>query len=156
MPLYSLLSSGVCSNSCPLSQRCYLTISSAALFSFCLHCFPTSGSFPVSWLFASGGHSIGALTSASVLPVNIQGWFALELTGLVSLQSKGLSRVFSSTTIQTHQFFGVQPFLWSSSHVSTWVLEKTIALTIWIFDSKMMSLLINRLSRFVQKEYWSG
>ena len=92
------LSSGVCSNSCPLSWWCYLTISSSVSpFSFCLQSFPASGSFPVSQLFASGGQSIGASASASVLSVNIQGWFPLGLTGFISLQSKGLSSVFSST-----------------------------------------------------------
>ena len=77
-------------------------------FSFCLQSFPASGSFPVSRLFSSGGQSIGASASASVLPMNIQGWFPLELTGLISLQSKGLSRVFSNTTVQKHQFFSTQ------------------------------------------------
>ena len=101
-------SPGVCSNSCPLSQYCHPAISSSsALFSSCPQSFPASGSFPVSWLFTSGGQSTGASASASVLPVNIQGWFPLELTALVSLQSNGLSRVFSSTTIQNRQFFGV-------------------------------------------------
>ena len=93
------LSPAICSDSCPLSQWSYLTISSSATpYSFCLQSFPPSGSFPMSRLFASGGRGIGAPTSASVLPVNIQDWFSLWLTGLLSLQSKGLSRVFSSTT----------------------------------------------------------
>ena len=83
-----------------------------------------SGSFPINWLFTSGGQSIRVSTSASVLPVNIQGWFPLGLTGLISLLSKGLSRVFSSTTVWKHQFFGVQPFLWSNFHIPTWLLEK--------------------------------
>ena len=102
------LSPGVCSDSCSLSQWCYLTISySAAPFSFCLQLFLASGSFLMSQLFASGGQGIGA--SASVLPVNIQGWFPLGLTGLISLHSKGLSRVFSSTTVlQLSAFFIVQ------------------------------------------------
>ena len=144
----SLLSPRVCSNSCPLSQWYYLTISSSATpFSFCLQSFPASGSFPISWLFASVGQSIGA--SALVLPVNIQDWFPLGLTGLISLQSKGLSRVFSSTTTLKHQFFNVQPYLWSNSHIHTWLLEKTIVLTIWTSVGKMMSLLFNMLSRFV-------
>ena len=90
-----------CSNSCPLSRWCHLTISSSvAPFSSCLQSFPASGSFPVSQFFASGGQSIGVLTSASVLPMNIQDWFPLGLTGLISLQSKGLSKVFSYTTVQ--------------------------------------------------------
>ena len=90
-------------DSCPLSHWYYLTISSsAALFSFCLQSSSASGSLPMSQLFASGGQSIGASASASVLPANIQGWFPLGLTGLISLQSKGLSRVFSYTTLQKH------------------------------------------------------
>ena len=118
------LSPQVCSNSCPLSLWCYLTISSFAIpFSICLQSFPASGSFPVSWLFKSGGQSIGASASASVHPVNIQGWFPLGLTALISLMSKELSRSFSSTTIGKHQFFNAQPFLWSSSHIRTWLLE---------------------------------
>ena len=103
------LSPRVCSNSCSLSWWCYLTISSsAAPFSFCLQSFPASGSFPMSQLFASGDQSIRASVSTSVLPMNIQGWFPLGLIGLISLQSKGLSRVFSSTTIWKHQFFSTQ------------------------------------------------
>ena len=96
-----------CSNSCPSSLWCHPAISSSALpFSSCLQSFPASGSFPVSQLFASYGQSIGAL--ASVLPMNIQDWFPLWLTGLISLQSKGFSRVFSNTTVQKHQFFSTQ------------------------------------------------
>ena len=115
--------SAACSNSCPLSQWCFPTISSYVIpFSSCVQPFPTSGSFPMNWLFASGSQSIRA--SASVLPMNIQGWFPLGLTGLISLLSKGLSRVFSSTTIQKHQFFSVQLSLWSSSHIHTWLEEK--------------------------------
>ena len=88
----------------------YLTISfSVTLFSFCLQSFPTSGSFLMSWLFASGGQSVGVSASASVLPMNIQGWFSMGSTGLISLQSKGLSRVYSNTTIWRHQFFIAQP-----------------------------------------------
>ena len=98
-----------CSNSSPLSQWYHSTISfSNALFSSCLQSFPASGSFPMSWLFASGGQSIGASASASVLPMNIQGWFPLGWTGWISLQFKGLSRVFSNSTVQKHQFFGAQ------------------------------------------------
>ena len=97
-------------------------LSSASLFSFCLQSFLSSGSFPVSWLFASGGQSMRA--SASVLPVNIQGWFPLGLIGLISLQSKGPSRVFSSTTVQKHQFFNAQCSSWSSSQLCIWLLEK--------------------------------
>ena len=111
------LSPGVCSNSCPLNQYCHPTILFfVALFS-CPQSSPGSGSFPVRWFFTSGGQSVRASTSTSVLPMNIQGWFPLGLTGLISLQSKGLSRVFSSTTVQKHQFFGTQPSLWSNSHI---------------------------------------
>ena len=108
-------SPGVCSNSCPLRWWCHWTISSSVVpFSSHLQSFPASGSFPVSQLFTSDGQSIGASASASVLPMNIQGWFPLGLTGLISFQSKGLSRVFSSTTVQNHQFFSAQLSLWSS------------------------------------------
>ena len=103
-----------CSKSCPWSLWCHPIISS--LSSPSPPAFPASGSFPVSWLFTSGGQSIGASSSASVLPVNIQGWFPIGLTGSILL-SKGLSRVFSSTTVQRHQFFGSQPFLLSCSHI---------------------------------------
>ena len=184
----------------------------------CLQSFQALGSFPMSWLFASGSQSIGASASASVLPMNFQGWFSLELTGLISLLSKGLSRLLSSTTVWKHQFFSAQPSLWTSSHIGTWLLEKpcevkgtqscptlcnpmastvhgilqarilervavlfsrgssqpqesnpgllhcrqilyqlshqgspgkTIALTIWTFVGKVMSLLFNMPSRFV-------
>ena len=119
------LSPRICSNSCPLSWWCYLTISSLmATFSSCLQSFPASGSFPMSLFFASGGQSIRASISASVLPLNIQGWFPLGLTGFISLQSKRLSGVFSSTTVWKYQLFGAQPSLWSNSHIHTWLLEK--------------------------------
>ena len=85
---------------------------------------PASESFPMSQFFTSGRQSIGASASASVLPMNIQDWFPLKWTGLISLQSKGLSRVFSNTTVQKHQFFGAQLSLWSNSHIYTWLLEK--------------------------------
>ena len=118
-----LLSPRVGSDSCPLSWWCHPTISSSVIpVSFRLQSFPASGSFPMSQLFTSGGQSIGVLTS--VLPMNIQGWFPLGLTGWISLLSKGLSRVFPSTTIQKHQFFSAQPSLWSNSHIHTWLLEK--------------------------------
>ena len=96
--------------------------SSAVPFSSCLQSFPASGSFPISWFFTSDGQSIGA--SASVFPINFQCWFPLGWTGLISLPSKGLSRVFSSTKIWKHQFFGTQPSLWSNSHIHTWLLVK--------------------------------
>ena len=100
---------GVCSNSCPLSQWCHPTISSSVVpFSSHLQSFPASGSFKMSQLFTSGGQSIRISASASVLPMNIQHWFPLEWTGWISLQSKGVSRVFSNTTVQKHQFFTTQ------------------------------------------------
>ena len=101
--------SGACSNSCPLSWSCHLTISSSVIpFSFCLQSFPALGSFQMSQFFALGGQSIEASASASVLPMNIQDWFSLGWTGWISLQSKGLARVFSNTTFQKHKFFGAQ------------------------------------------------
>ena len=120
-----------CSNSCPLSWWCHPTISSCiASFSSCAQSFPASVSFLVNWLFASDGQSIGA--SVSVLPINIQGWFSLGLTDLISLLSKGLSVVFSSTAVQKHQFFSIQPSLWSSSHICTWLLEKP---QLWLYST---------------------
>ena len=103
---------GVYANSCPLSWWCHPTISSSVVpFSSCPQSFPASGSFQVSQFFASGGQSIGVSASASVLPMNIKDWSPLGWTGWISLQSKGLSRVFSNTTVQKHQFFGAQlPF----------------------------------------------
>ena len=86
--------------------------------------FPASSSFPMCWLFASDGQSIGSSTSATVLPMNIQGWFPLGLTDLIFLLSKGLLSIFSSTTIRNHQSFSSQPSLWSNSHICTWLLEK--------------------------------
>ena len=119
------LSPRVSSNSCPLSQWCYLTISSSATpLSSCPRSFSESGSSPVSQFFTPGGQSIGALASASVLPLNIQGWFPLGLTGLVFLQLKGISRIFPSTTVWKHQFFSIQPSLWSNSNICTRQLEK--------------------------------
>ena len=116
---------GVCWNSCPSSRWFHTTISSSVIsFSSCLQSFPALGFFLISQLFASGGQSIGASTSASVLPMSIQGWFLIRLTDLIFLLSKGLSRVFSSTTVQKHQFFGSQPSLWSHSHICTWLQEK--------------------------------
>ena len=115
---------GAYSNSCPSHQWCHPTISSSFIpFSSHLRSFSASGSFPVSQFFASGGQSIGVSASASVLPMNIQDWFPLGSTGWISLNSKGLSRVFSNTTVQKHQFFGTQS-LCSSSHIHTWLLEK--------------------------------
>ena len=111
-------------HSCPSSQWCHPAISSSVIpFSSCPQSLPAPGSFPMSQLFASGGQSIGASAPASVLPVNIQGWFSLGLTSLILL-SKDLSRVFSSTRIWKHQFISIQPSLWSNSHIRTWLLEK--------------------------------
>ena len=102
---------GVHPNSCPSSQWCHPTISSSVVpFSSCPQSFPASESFPMSQLFASGGQSIGAPASASVLPMNIQGWFPLGLTSLISLLSKGLSRVFFSTTVWKQKFFSAQAY----------------------------------------------
>ena len=101
-------SPGVCSNSCPLSQWCYLTISSSVVpFSSCPQSFPASGSFPMSWLFTPGGQTIGASASATVLPMNTQGWFPLGLTGLISPEPKGLTRVLSSVIMwkQSLEYF---------------------------------------------------
>ena len=100
---------GVCSNTCPRIQWCYPTISSSVTpFSSCLQSFPASGLFPVSQFFASDSQSIGVSAWESVLPVNIQDWFPLGWTGWISLLSKGLSRIFSNTTVQKHQFFSTQ------------------------------------------------
>ena len=115
----------VYSNSCPLSWWCHPTISSFAVpFSSHPQSFPLSGSFPMSQFFASGGQSIGISASTSVLPMSIQEWFPLGWTGWISLQSKGLSRVFSNTTVQKHQFFSAHISLWFNSHIHTWLLEK--------------------------------
>ena len=141
----------VCSNLCPLSQWCHLIItSSLALFSFCPQSFLASESFPKSSVFpqrVSSLHpvdqSIRASASASVRPMNIQGWFSLGLTGLIYLLSRGLSIVFSSNTIQKYQFFGTQSSSWSNSHMTA---GKTIALTIWTCVGNVMSLLYNMLS----------
>ena len=138
---------GVYSNSCPLSQWCHPTISSSVIhFSSYLRPFPASGSFQMSQFFASGGQSIGVSALASVLPMNIQDWFPLGGTGRASLQSKAPSRVFPNSTVQKHQFFSAQLSLQSNSHIHTWLLEKTIALTRWIFVGKVMSLHFNMLS----------
>ena len=146
---YPSLSPRVCSDSYPLSQRCHPSISSsAALFSVCLQSFPTSGSFPMSWLFTAGGQSIGASALASVLPTNTQPWFPLGLTGLISLQSKGLKSLLqhhsSKASILWHSaLFMVQL---SYPYMTT---GKTKTLTIWTFVNKVMSLLFNMLSRYI-------
>ena len=116
---------GACSTPCPLSRWCHPIISSSVIpFSSCPQPFPESGSFPMCQFLASGGQSIGVSASAPVLPMNIQDWFPLGLTSWISLQSKGLSRTFSNTTVQKHQFFGTQLSSQSNSHIHTWLLEK--------------------------------
>ena len=115
---------GACSCSHPSSWWCHPTISSSVIpFSSCLQSFPASGSFPMGQFFASGGQIIGASASASILPMNVQDWFPLALTGLISFLSKGLSRVCFSATVQKHQLFGPQLSLWSNSHIHPWLLE---------------------------------
>ena len=139
---------GAYSNSCPLSQWCHSTILSSVS--------PSPPAFNLSqhqgllkWVGSlhQVAKVLGVSASASVLPMNIQSWFPLGLTGLISLQSKGLSRVFSNTTVQKHKFFSIQPSLWSNSHPYMTTGE-TIALTICIFVDKVTSLLFNMLSRF--------
>ena len=134
---------GVHPNPCPLSQWCHPIISSSVVPFSCLQAFPASGCFHMSQLFTSGGQSTGVSASTSVLPMNTQDWSPLGWTGWISLQSKGLSRVFPSTTVQKHQFFGAQPSLWFNSHIHTWPLDR--------LDGPLlaMSLLCNTLSRFV-------
>ena len=119
------LTPGVYSNSCPLSRWCHPTISSSVVpFSSCLQSFLASGPFHMSQFFASGGQSIGVSALTSVLPMNIQDWFPLGWTGWIPVLSKGLSRVFSNTTVQKHQFFSAQLSLQSNSPIHTWPLEK--------------------------------
>ena len=120
---------------------------SDTLFS-CSQSFPVSGTSPISWLFTSDDQNTGASALAWVLPTNIQGWFPLRLTGLISLVSKELSGVFSSTTVWRYQFFGILPSLQSSPHNCMWPLGSPWTLTIWTFVGRVMSLLLNTLSRF--------
>ena len=116
---------GVHSDSRPSSQWCHPAVSSSVVpFSSCPQSLPASESFPMSQLFTSGGQSTGVSALASFLPKKSQGWSPSEWTGWISLQSKGLSRVFSSTTVQKHQFFGAQPSSQSNSHIHTWPQEK--------------------------------
>ena len=133
----------VCSNSCSLSWWCHPTISSSVThFSSCLQSFPASGSFPVGQLFTSGGQSIGASASASVLSTNIQDWFPLGLTGLMSLQYKGLQHHSSKVSFLWRSAF----FMGQLSH-SYMTTRKTIVLTRWTFVGKVMSLLFNILEQ---------
>ena len=141
---------GAYSDSCPLGRWCHPAISSSVVpFSSCPQSLPASGSFPMNQFFASGGQSIGVSSSTSVLPTNIQDWFPLGLTGWISLQSKGLSRVFSNTTVSK------VPILWCSAFFIAQLSHpymttgKTIAFTRWTFVGKVMSLLFNMLSRLV-------
>ena len=127
------LSPRVCSKSCPLNWWYYSTISTSGALFYCLDSFPTSGSFPKCWLFTSGGQSVGTSASASALPMNIQGWFPLGFTDLILL-SKGLSTIFSSTTVWKHQFFIIQPSLWPNFHST--VVSFTVVL---VFSHSVMS-----------------
>ena len=139
---------GVHPNPRPLSRWCHPTISSSVVpFSSCLQCFPASGSFQMSQLFASGGQSIGISASTSVLPMNTQDWSHLGWTGWISLQSKGFSRVFYSTTVKASTLQHSAFFIVQLSH-SYMTTGKTIALTRRTFVGKVMSLLLNMLSRF--------
>ena len=139
---------GAYSNSCPSSRWCHLTISfSVVPFSSHLQSFLASGSLPMSQFFSSSGQSIGVSASASVLPVNTQNWFPLGWTGLISLQSKGLSIVFSNTTVQKHQFLGTQFFSIVQLSHPYMTTGKTIAFTRQTFVGKVISLLFNMISR---------
>ena len=136
----------VCSHSGPSIRWCHPTISSSVIpFSSCLQSFPASGSFSMSQLFASGGQSIGVSASTSVPPMNTQGWSPLGWTGWISLQSKGLSRAFSNTTVQKYQFFGAQLSLLVQLSYPYMTTGKTIALTRQTFVGKVISLLFNML-----------
>ena len=135
-------------NPCPSSQRCHPTISSSVVPFSCPQSFPASGSFQMSQCSASGGQSIGVAASTSVPPINTQDWPPLGWTGWISLQSKGLSSVFSNTMVQKHQFFGAIFFIFQLSHPYM-TTGKTVALTSWTFIGKVMSLHFNMLSRLV-------
>ena len=137
---------GIHSDSCPSSQWCHPAISSSVVpFFSCPQSLPASKSFPMSQLFTWGGQSTGVSALASFLPKKFRGWSPSEWTGWISLQFKGLSRVFSNTTVQKHQFFGAQLSSQSNSHIYTWPL----ALTRRTLVEKVMSLLLNMLSRLV-------
>ena len=139
----------VCSNSCPWSWWCQLAISSSVIpISSHLQSFPVSGYFQMSQFFISGGRNIGVSVSATVLPMNTQDRFPLWWTGWISLQSKGLSRVFFNTTVQKHQFFIAQLFIVQLSH-SYMTTGKTIVFTRWTFFGEVISLLFNMLSRLL-------
>ena len=136
----------VYSNSCPLTRWCHPTISSSVIpFSPCLQSFPASGSFLMSWLFRSGGQSTGVSASASVLPMNIQDWFPLIWTGLISMHSKGLLRVFFNITVQKYQFSGSQAFFMVLLSHLNMTSGKTVALPRPTFVGKVVPLLFNTL-----------
>ena len=147
---YPSQSPGACSNSCSLSRWCHPTIlSSVVPFFPCLLSFPASRYFLLSWIFTSGGRSIGVSALASVLPMNIQDWFPLGWTGWISLQSKGLSRVFSNTTVLKHQLFKHSAFFMVQLSHPYMIIGKTMVLTRWTFVGKVMSVSFNMLPRFV-------
>ena len=138
-PLYLSPPPEICPSSCVLHGWCHAIISSSdTSFSFCPQSFPASGTFPMSQLFISGNQNTRASASASVLPVSSQGWFPLRLTGWISLLSKGLSGVFSSTTVRRHQLFGHLPSLWSSSHIYTWSLGRPSNVMLYIRSPKFV------------------
>ena len=141
-------SPGACSNSFPLSWWCHWTITSSVGSFSCFQSFPASGSSPVSQLFASGGQSIGVSASVSVLPKNIQDWFPLGLTGLISLLCKECKRVFSSTIVQKHHFFSAN-LLYGPTFTLKYDYCKSHMPTIWTFVSKVISLIFNTLSSFL-------
>ena len=136
---------GACSNSCSPSQWCHPTVWFSVIpFSSCLQSFPAAVSFPMSLFFTSGGQSIGASVSPWFLTMDIQDWFPLGLTGWISMQSKGLSRVFSNTIVQKHQSCLLSFFMVHRSH-SYMTIGESIALATWTFVGKVMSLLFNML-----------
>ena len=148
-PSYTSPTPGGQPNSCASSRGCHSAISSSIIpFSSCPQSLPASESFSVSQLFEWRGQSIAVSASASVLPLNTQDWSPLGWTGWIALQSMGLSRVFSNTTVQKHQFFGAQLSSQSNYHAYM-TTGKTIALTRWTFVGTVMSLLFNMLSRLV-------
>ena len=149
--------SWACLSSCPSSRWCHPTISSTVVpLSSCLQSFPASRSFQMSQFFASGGQSIGVSASASVLPMNIQDWFPLGLSGLISLQSKGLSRVFSNTTVQKHQFFSAQLSLSSFLKERKWKKVKSLSRVRLFVTPWSIAQQAPPSMGFSRQEYWSG
>ena len=143
-------SPGVCPSSCPLYQWCHPAISFYDAFFFCAQPFPASGTFPMSQMFVSADQNTGASASSSVMMMNIQGWSPLRLTSLISLLSKELSGVFSSTTVQRHRFFGAPHLHYCPVFTTACDHWKTRALNIWTSVSRVLSLLFNTMSRFVR------